>query len=183
MNLSMKSRSSFPAIRKSLIRAALFRLFACALFSAGCAQVQETEPLPADHRFPLTLGEQSIHVELAVTQEESARGLMFRDELDENHGMLFVFRFPRQARFHMTNTSIPLDIGFFAPNGILREIYPLYPHDESTISSQSSQIQFALEMNQGWFSSNQVRRGAELDLEEIASALEQRGFSPSDFGL
>ena len=149
---------------------------------AGCGAAP-SEPLPADHSFALTLDGQTIRVELAVTQEEQARGLMYREELDDDAGMLFISEAPRQQHFYMRNTPLPLDIGYFTPDGILQEVYALHPYDETTVSSRNTRIQFSLEMNQGWFSANGVRRGARLDLEEIADALERRGFSPGDFGL
>ncbi|MFH1657459.1 MAG: DUF192 domain-containing protein [bacterium] len=51
-----------------------------------------------------------FEVELAETSEELSRGLMFREELAENKGMLFVFPEERMAPFWMKNTLIPLDI-------------------------------------------------------------------------
>ena len=55
-------------------------------------------------------------VELAQTQEKQALGLMFRDSLPDDHGMLFIF--PREARrsFWMKNCRIPLDIFYFDSN-------------------------------------------------------------------
>ncbi len=153
------------------------------LVSPGCEAPESSGPLPADHRFSLTIGEETIRVELAVTEEERARGLMYREELPEDAGMLFVFSSPAQRHFYMKNTPLPLDIGYFTPDGILQEVYPLHPFDENTVSSRNTRVQFALEMNQRWFSENGIRRGARLDLDEVADALEQRGFSPGNYGL
>ncbi len=154
------------------------------LLAAGCAVAPE-EPGSAspDQRFPLALNGVTIQVELAVTQEEQSRGLMFRESLEPNSGMLFVNRFPRRVAFYMRNTPLPLDIGYFTASGVLREVYALHPFDETTIASQSSQIQFALEMEQGWFAANDIRRGAQLNLYDLAAALRARGFDPEEYGL
>jgi hypothetical protein len=85
--------------------------------------------------------------------------------------------------FWMHNTPLPLDIGFFSSEGELKEIYPMLPFDEATIRSRDERLQFALEMNQGWFHDNGVRPGARLDLAALREALKARGATPGDFGL
>ena len=152
---------------------------------AGACAVAPEEPgtAPPDQRFPLTLNGVTIQVELAVTQEEQSRGLMFRESLEPDSGMLFVNRFPRRVAFYMRHTPLPLDIGYFTASGVLREVYALHPFDETTVASQSSQIQFALEMEQGWFAANGIRRGAQLRLDDVAAALHSRGFEPEEYGL
>ena len=64
--------------------------------------------------------------------------------------MIFVFPRPQQMSFWMRNTELPLDIGYLDPDGTLREVYPMYPHDEKSVPSVARR-QIALEMNQGWF--------------------------------
>ncbi len=90
--------------------------------------------------------------------------------------MLFVYERPQQLSFWMRNTVIPLDIGFFDPGGRLLEVRQMEPHDETPVPSRSSNVQYALEMNQGWFASSGVEHGARLDMEAVSEALEQRGF-------
>src|SRR5688572_17795115 len=52
-------------------------------------------------------------VEIADTHESRARGLMFRDSMDPDRGMLFIFESEQQQAFWMKNTKIPLDIFYF----------------------------------------------------------------------
>jgi uncharacterized protein len=111
------------------------------------------------------------------------RGLMERRDLGRDDGMIFIYDRPQQMSFWMRNTPTPLDIGFFDASGTLQEIYPMHPFDERTVSSRSTQLQFALEMNQGWFSANGVKPGAKLDLKALADALKARGFELKQFGL
>ena len=77
--------------------------------------------------------------------------------------------------FWMRNTPLPLDIGFFSPDGELKEIYTMLPHDETPIRSRSEALTFALEMNLGWFNENGVKPGARLDLAAVREALKARG--------
>ena len=153
------------------------------LLCASCGNPRPKEILGANHYFPITLGSQIVHLQLAVAEEEMRRGLMFRQSLPENHGMLFIYAYPRQLVFWMRNTRIPLDIGYFSQDGVLREIYRMYPHDETSVRSRRSDLTFALEMTQGWYSNKDVSPGAQLDVQELSQALLDRGFIPERFGI
>lgn len=168
--------------------AALPGFFCLLILFAGCAErgaLQEEEaPLPFSHRFELDVGHTTARVQVAVDRQETARGLMGRTDLKPDEGMLFVHRRPMQASFWMKNTPLPLDIGFFSPEGMLLEVYPMFPYDESSVKSRSDRVLISLEMNQGWFSSNQMRPGvASLDLDMLRDALRARGFDPAEFHL
>ncbi|RKZ44315.1 MAG: hypothetical protein DRR16_26300 [Candidatus Parabeggiatoa sp. nov. 3] len=93
----------------------------------------------------------SLQVEVASTPAEKQKGLMFRQALPENQGMLFRFNKPQQVSFWMDNTAIPLDVGFFTGDGKLREVHSLKPFDLNSVSSKRKDIQYALEVNRGWF--------------------------------
>ena len=108
---------------------------------------------------------------------------MERRDLGRDDGMIFVYEKPQQMSFWMRNTPTALDIGFFDSAGVLREVYPLYPFDERSVTSHSDQLQFALELNQGWFRANDVKPGAQLDLKALGAALKARGFDPKRYGL
>ena len=111
----------------------------------------------------LSFGHAEVAVEFAIDPATQAKGLMYRNSLPENQGMLFVFDRPKQMSFWMRNTHIPLDIGYFTADGILREIYPLYPHDETSRRSIRSDLLFALEVNQGWYKKYGVKPGDKFD--------------------
>lgn len=161
---------------------------------AGCAQGSEPAgrtPVVAKGAdvkdvtvfFPLTVGERTLRVQLAVTMPEMQRGLMGRRDLGPDDGMIFVYPAPQQMNFWMKNTPTPLDIGFFTPDGTLGEVYPLYPYDETTVSSAGSDYTLALEVNQGWFAKHGLKPGARLDLRQLADALRARGFEPRRYGV
>ena len=133
--------------------------------------------------FPITVGGKTVRMQLAVRPQEMQRGLMERRDLGKDDGMIFVYESPQQMSFWMRNTPTPLDIGFFSPAGVLEEIYPLHPFDETAVASRGMRLQFALETNQGWYKANGVKPGAQLDLKALAAALEARGFNPKRYGL
>lgn len=156
---------------------------ACGL--AGCARSEAPKAAPKslDHRFEFRLGERTVRLQVAVRLPEMQRGLMGRRELGADEGMLFVYTKPDRLSFWMRNTPLPLDIGYFDAAGELKEIYPLLPFDEAPVASRGDRLQFALEMNQGWYARNEVRPGSRLDLKAVAEALRERGFEPRKFGL
>lgn len=114
-------------------------------------------------------------LQLAVNTAEQQRGLMFRETLADDHGMLFLFERPDQRSFWMRNTQIPLDIGYFDSAGRLLEVHKLFPYDENPVPSASEEILIAVETNQGWFQTNQVTPGALLDMPALKQALKRRG--------
>lgn len=136
----------------------------------------------SDH-FDLRVGEKVVHAQIAVSMVEMQRGLMGRADLGPDEGMIFVYQHPEQMSFWMHDTPTPLDIGFFNPSGVLEEIYPLHPFDETSVKSRSVSLQFALEMRQGWFHDNVIRPGAQLDLKALGQALKARGYEPERYGL
>ena len=161
-------------------------LAAVALVLAGCNKDgtdQSVAPKTVADFFPIKVGERTVRMQLAVLPAEQQLGLMFRRDLGPDDGMLFPYRTPQAMSFWMRNTPTPLDIGFFDADGVLREIYQMYPHDETTVNSRSDRLKYALEMNQGWYRDSGVRPGAKLDLVALAAALKARGFDPVTFGL
>ena len=152
----------------------------------GCGRAdagKETAGKTVDDRFAIRVGERTVQMQLAVLPPELEKGLMFRQSMGTDEGMLFVFDRPQPMGFWMRNCEIPLDIGYFDASGELKEIYPMYPHDERPVASHSRSLQFCLEMNQGWFKQSGVRPGAKLDLKAVAEAVRARGLKPEAAGL
>ena len=81
---------------------------------------------------------------------------MFRESLENDKGMLFIFERVGQYSFYMKNTTIPLDVAFVTEEGIVESIKSLEPNDETAVSSDG-QILFAIEANRGWFCRKQCR--------------------------
>lgn len=140
-------------------------------------------PKSIEDRFAIKVGPRTVQMQVALHPAEQQTGLMFRQAMGAEEGMVFVFDQPQQMSFWMRNTPLPLDIGYFDTEGVLKEVYPLYPHDERSVASRARNLQFALEMNQGWYRSAGVKPGDRLDLKALADAIRARGLKPEQFGL
>jgi uncharacterized protein len=138
---------------------------------------------PVTEFFSIQVGDKPVRMQLAVKLREMEHGLMDRRDLKADEGMLFVYAGTQQMSFWMRNTPTALDIGFFTADGVLKEIYQMYPFDERPVSSRSNELKFALEMNQGWFAKNEVKPGSKLDMKALAAALRERGFEPWEYGV
>lgn len=143
-------------------------LCALAIISACNSESPKTETTGKELPV-IDFGRAQVSVELAIDQNTQAKGLMFRKSMPEDQGMLFVFDRPKQMSFWMRNTHIPLDIAFFTKDGVLREIYPLYPHDETSRKSIRSDLIYALEVNQGWFQRHGIKPGDSFDPQMLES--------------
>ncbi|MCB1518733.1 MAG: DUF192 domain-containing protein [Hyphomicrobiaceae bacterium] len=111
-------------------------------FVAGCS---------ADDSLTIKTAKGQFHfsVEIADTPEQQAQGLMFRQELAPDHGMLFDFHRERETAFWMRNTFIPLDMLFIASDGTIRSIHAnARPQDDTAIPS-GFPVQFVLEIPGG----------------------------------
>ena len=86
---------------------------------------------------------------------------MFRESLEQDRGMLFIFENPDRHSFHMKNTSIPLDIAFIKEDGTIDSIKELNPNSSIAIYPDN-EIVFAVEVNRGWFAENDVNVGDAL---------------------
>ncbi|WP_170759868.1 DUF192 domain-containing protein [Ruegeria lacuscaerulensis] len=91
----------------------------------------------------------SFDIELAVTPQERARGLMFRESLPQRSGMLFIFDPPQPVAFWMKNTLIPLDIVFVDRAGTVTSVHAnAQPGDLTPIEGGDS-VFAVLEINAG----------------------------------
>lgn len=108
----------------------------------------------------LWLGSQELTAEVARTEVEIRTGMMFRTNIVDGEGMLFVFARPIRAAFYMRNTTVPLSCAYIDPEGTILEIHDLKPLDETPVEARSDNVQFVLEVPQGWFDRNQIRPGA-----------------------
>ncbi|RUU47612.1 DUF192 domain-containing protein [Mesorhizobium sp. M6A.T.Ca.TU.002.02.2.1] len=93
-------------------------------------------------------GERSFSIEIADTSAEREAGLMFREEMADDHGMLFVFEEPRDVSFWMKNTPMPLDLIFVGQDGKVRAIKQGEPQSEAMIWP-GEPVRFVLELKAG----------------------------------
>jgi uncharacterized membrane protein (UPF0127 family) len=113
-------------------------------------------------------GEEEIAVEIADTPEERARGLMGRESLPEDSGMIFVYPEPTEGAYWMKNTLIPLSIAFYDSNGEILRLLDMEPcrRDPCPLYDPGVPYVGALEVNQGAFERLGVREGDRVELKE-----------------
>jgi uncharacterized membrane protein (UPF0127 family) len=117
--------------------------------------------LPACPTREIIIDSVPIVVEVADTPHLRNRGLMFRESIPENSGMLFSFPDNSQRSFWMKNTHVPLSIAFIDQDGFIDNIERMKPHClENTYSMGATP--FALEMNDGWFQKNGFTKGSRV---------------------
>ena len=107
-----------------------------------------------------------LNLELPKSALDFKQGLMFRESLDTDSGMLFVFDNIAKQSFHMTETLIPLDIAYIREDGIIESIKQLEPNNPIPVHSEG-EIELAIEVNRGWFAENNVEVGDELSVEYV----------------
>ncbi len=137
-------------------------LFVAALAATACGN--GTPPAVPGAQLPvdwLTVDGHRITVELARSRGERSRGLMFREDLPPDHGMLFLFARDEVQTFWMRNTVIPLSIAYADARGRIVRIAELEPLDERPVTSIAP-ARYALEMNRGWFAAHGVVPGDEI---------------------
>ncbi len=121
----------------------------------------------------IKINDVELTVEVAKTQQQLSRGLMDRQTLNENEGMLFIFEKEEPRHFWMKNTFVALSIGFFDKNKVLVDIQDMEPV-RSTIEipktySSKAPAKYALEVNRGWFSRHKIKTKAKIFFVETTS--------------
>ena len=99
-----------------------------------------------------------LNLEIPSNPKDFNAGLMFREKLDQNSGMLFIFDQVSEKSFHMKDTKIPLDIAFINKDGIIESIKELEPLNTNPVYSDSN-VLYAPEVNRGWFVENNIKVG------------------------
>jgi uncharacterized membrane protein (UPF0127 family) len=111
----------------------------------------------------------AVKVEIASTPDARELGLMYRNHLDDNAGMIFIFPAPNSAQFWMKNTVIPLDMLFADSNGkVLGIVANAQPYSEALLGGYSGTV-YVLEVNAGYAAKHHVVTGDRLEFQ---------GFSP-----
>jgi uncharacterized protein len=108
--------------------------------------------------YPMKIKGHAIRVEVANTPESRRTGLMFRDRLPENQGMLFVYEAEDRHAMWMKNTLLPLSVAFIDRAGRILNIEDMQPQTEDTHMAVAPAA-FSLEMNQGWFKKRGIKHG------------------------
>jgi len=127
------------------------------VLASGVATAQQPE-LPT---IRLNAGIHVLQAEVASNDTTRMMGLMHRKAMDQNRGMLFVFRARAPHCMWMKNTLIPLSVAFIDEQGQIINIADMTPHDETSHCARG-EARFALEMNQGWFAAKGIKAGGRI---------------------
>lgn len=118
----------------------------------------------------------TLQVEVAQSFSDRNKGLMGRASLDKDSGMLFVFEQPQHLSFWMKDTYIPLTIGYFDENRVLKETHdleaqnPMERHQDLRSYPGACLCQYAIEVNRGWFKKNNIKAGASFKIKKNKKA-------------
>lgn len=133
-------------------------------FDGGSPQPTPTVAAPANQVLIEQNGNQAtVTVEIAATFVQREVGLMNRQQLPEDAGMLFLFPRDVQYGFWMKNTYVPLDIAYISAAGEVVQIFAAKPLDQ-TVLVPDKQYRYVLEVNQGWFQRHALGVGAKVTL-------------------
>jgi len=138
-------------MRRSL---ALLAMFAAFVSTTSCYS-QQPQKFPST---TLNAGLYLIKAEVASTEAQREQGLMFREKLGTNEGMVFLFGAPAGVCMWMKNTLIPLSVAFMDDHGKIINIEEM---KEQTLDSHCAinPATYALEMNKGWFKQKNIKPG------------------------
>lgn len=110
----------------------------------------------------LTAGINLIKAEVAAAPLEREQGLMFREKMGPNEGMVFVFEGPAEVCMWMKNTLLPLSVAFIDGTGKIVNIEDMKPQSLDSHCAKTL-VRYALEMNLGWFKQKNVKPGTVID--------------------
>jgi hypothetical protein len=146
---------------------------ACDAGDAAPATGSSDAPGPAAASRPATappagfawviFGADTVLAEVAATADERAEGLMYRDDVPDGTGMLFVFQDSQIRSFWMANTYVALDIAYMDPAFRIVDIIAMEPQDTSSKPSRGPAM-FALEVRQGWFTERDIAIGDQAEI-------------------
>jgi len=138
------------ACRNSLI-AAIAAVFSCMLLLVPLSAENLAQVLPVDPAVLVAVtpgGEKTFTIEVADDAGERSTGLMFRETMADDRGMLFVFERTQPVSFWMKNTPMPLDLIFIGEDGTVSAVLPGEPFSEAAISP-GEPVRFVLELKAG----------------------------------
>ena len=133
------------------------------LVAAFCVGPAAAQPAPQLNlpRTTLSIGIHQLQVQVAQTPEQHATGLMYRTDMPQQEGMLFVFGAPSQQCFWMKNTLIPLTAAFLADDGTIVNLEDMQAQTTQSHCS-TKPVRYVLEVNQGWFAKKGLKAGNKL---------------------
>ena len=149
-----------PDSGQRAVRGLLCAFSFLAAAAVGSARAQEAPQLNLS-RAKLSAGMHQIDAQLALQPEQRQIGLMFRTEMPQHEGMLFVFEQATRQCFWMKNTLLPLTAAFVADDGTIVNLADMKPQTTDSHCSEKP-VRYVLEMNVGWFAKKGIKAGSKL---------------------
>ena len=132
-----------------------------ALLLITALPVRANSPQTDLPRIAMGAGIHRIDAQVAATPTQRQIGLMWRKEMPQNEGMLFIFEQPSVQCFWMMNTLLPLTAAFIADDGTIVNLVDMKPQTTDSHCS-TKPVRYVLEMNQGWLGKKGLAAGARL---------------------
>ena len=145
---------------RRLMSTLLGTLFSTALMLPLSVTAQDAPQLNLQ-RAKVSVGMHQIDAQVAASPEQRQIGLMFRKEMPQHEGMIFVFEEPTKQCFWMKNTLLPLTAAFVADDGTIVNLEDMKPQTENPHCS-TKPVRYVLEMNKGWFAKKGIKAGSKL---------------------
>lgn len=146
--------------------ALLLLIIPAVALAASCGD-DDTPRVPAASTATVTIESgattATLTVEIAATEAQREQGLMLRQQMDDDRGMLFLFPADTTTGFWMKNTYIALDIAFVSAEGTVLDVHAAKPLDE-TIIKPGGPYRYTIEVNEGWFARHGLGQGATVHL-------------------
>ena len=137
------------------------RLFISACWLLALPVFAQDAPQLDLMRVKITAGMYIIDAQVARTPDQRTTGLMFRKEMPQSEGMLFVFEQPSRLCFWMKNTLLPLTAAFVSDDGTIVNLADMKPQTTDSHCA-TKPVRYVLEMNQGWFAKRGIKAGSKL---------------------
>jgi uncharacterized membrane protein (UPF0127 family) len=156
----------------------LIAMLLAATVWAGCQKSADVAPAPSvddglpTHAQPklrtmkIYLGAEILDTEMALTDEQIHTGMMFRTNIQETDAMLFLLPAPQRASFWMKNCPESISAAYITPDGTIQEIHHLEKNDTNGVVAAVDNIQFVLEVKDGWFARHNINPGTVIRTEK-----------------
>ena len=149
----------------ALVHNIAMKYLSAALLLAGSLQSDMAHAQDAPQmdlpRVKISAGMHQITAQVAQAPDQRSTGLMYRRDMPQAEGMLFIFEQPTQQCFWMKNTLLPLTAAFVADDGTIVNLVDMKPQTTDSHCS-AKPVRFVLEMNQGWFAKKGLKAGFKL---------------------
>lgn len=138
-------------------------IFLSLLFVSGCSASDNISdnPLCNSKGITVSIKDKVLLVDVVCSKSDQEKGLMNREVIPDNYGMLFVFKKEDFLSFWMKNTVVPLSIAYIDQDLKIVDVIDMMPLDLTPVRS-TKKVLYAIEVNHGWFKNNNITVGDQI---------------------